>query len=128
MDTMQKENPEKAAEAFIQMKDTIVHLKNRFKEVMQKAIAHLLFGILGSGTNYLVPVALFLQLPLMQVAQPEGIRLASHMNLAVNVAPISLSVLYARFVKKQSKIAALVFALLFAAQRLALVLASGWAV
>ena len=56
----------------------------------------LLFGLLGIGTNYLVPVALFLQVPLMQNVLPEGIRLASSMNVAVNT-PIIISVFYVAY-------------------------------
>ena len=52
-----------------------------------------LFALLGVGTNYMVPVALFLQIPLMQQRQPEGIRLASLMNAAVNV-PTAISAAY----------------------------------
>ena len=57
-------------------------------------LTHILFAVLGAGTNYMVPVALFLQLPLMQQTLPEGVLLASRMNLAVNVVPICLSVVY----------------------------------
>ena len=56
----------------------------------------LLFGLLGIGTNYLVPVGLFLQVPLMQTVLPEGIRLASSMNVAVNT-PIIISVFYVMY-------------------------------
>jgi hypothetical protein len=56
-------------------------------------IEHVLFSLLGIGTNYMVPVGLFLQIPLMQRQQPEGIRLASSMNVAVNT-PIAISFLY----------------------------------
>jgi hypothetical protein len=66
------------------------------------ATTHALFAVVGAGTNYLVPVALFLQLPIMQRRLPERVRLASRMNLAVNVLPISLSVFYVAYRSRPS--------------------------
>ena len=54
------------------------------------------FTLLGIGTSYLVPVALFLQLPAMQTVLPEGIRLASNMNVAVNL-PTIICVFYVAY-------------------------------
>ena len=61
---------------------------------MIRPLHHLLFATFGIGFNYLVPVALFLQLPIMQKALPECLQLASRMNLSVNVLPTCLSVFY----------------------------------
>ena len=48
-----------------------------------------LFLLLGFGTCYLVPpVGLFLQVPVMQTVLPEGLRLASSMNVAVNIPTV----------------------------------------
>ena len=54
---------------------------------------HLLFGLVGIGTSYVVPVGLFLQIPTMQTVLPEGVKLASSMNVAVN-CPIAIATLY----------------------------------
>ena len=56
-------------------------------------IDHALFFCVGLGTGYLVPVALFLQLPILQKRLPEGICLASEMNVGVNT-PILLACVY----------------------------------
>ena len=47
-----------------------------------------LFLLLGFGTCYLVPVGLFLQIPVMQTVLPERLRLASNMNVAVNLPTV----------------------------------------
>merc|ERR1719262_2070549 len=48
---LQKERPEEAAAAFLQVKDKIVNLKNRFKQVMQRD----LFDLLGSVSDISAP-------------------------------------------------------------------------
>jgi len=72
-------------------------LLTRFERARNFAI----FFILGFGPNWVIPSALFQQVPWLMRSQPEGLCLATYMNASVNVGVLSVvlySVLMRRFV------------------------------
>jgi len=73
------------------------------KRPLPFALCFILFMIMGSGANWVLPTALAQEIPYFEVHQPEGLCIATYMNATVNIGLIAMFV-YVYIYKNISKI------------------------